>query len=510
MNLDFLDRVTDPERVPPGRTIESDAVVIGSGAGGAVAAFELQRAGLSVAILEEGPYLTGRDYGRASPLEAVRMLYRKGGLTFTVGNQSVLLPAGLCVGGTTVINSGTSLRALPQAVQRWRDEFGLTDLADHLDDTYARLEDAIGHAPVREEIFGKNGRIFREGAQRAGYRGAVLTRNERGCRGAGRCFLGCPDDAKQAMNVSIIPQALRAGARLYTHCPAKRVLIENGRAAGVLAPRGVTFRAPTIIVAAGAVYTPLLLRRTGARGRGLGRHLKMHPASRVFGLFDEEIRGWEGVPQGYHLEDTLREGISVEGIFLPPSLLGPVLPDFGPRHDALMQQYNRFAILGFRVIEDTEGRVFPSLSSWPILWYWLKRPDIDRLVKAAAISAEILFAAGARKVFTGIHGFEELSSPADLKRLREARVGASDLELSAYHVQGTARMADTPEKGVADPSGQVWGVPGLYVADASAMPSTPIVNPQLSIMAFATHVARGILSRAGRPIDERRPSHLPR
>lgn len=530
LSLDFLDRVWEPERVGSGAVVEADAVVVGTGAGGAAAGRELAEAGLSVAFLEEGDYLTGRDYGAATPLEAIRLLYRKGGFTFTTGNASVLLPSGRCVGGTTVVNSGTALRARPEFAARWREEFGLLELVRSLDRHYLRVEEALHVGPVREEIFGRNGALFRRGAERAGRRGAVLDRAEEGCRGAGRCFLGCPNDAKQATNVSYVPRALRAGARLFVRARARRLLVENGRAAGVVAtlhPRGLrfpfsaTFRAPIVVCAAGAIYTPLLLGGVkGRRGRGLGRHLKMHPASRVVGLFAEEVRGWEGVPQGFHLVDGLAEGISVEGVFLPPALMSPSLPDFGRGLGEVMDRYNNLGMLGYRVLEEAEGRVLPRIlgwpGSWPIVWYWLRPPDAARLARAAALSAEILFAAGALRVFTAIHGFEELRSRDDLRRLREARLGGGDMELSAYHAQGTARMAAWPEQGVCDPWGEVWGVRGLYVADASALPSTPGENPQLSIMAFATHVAEGILARQGRRLREESPrtlggpSHLPR
>lgn len=500
-----------PEALSPGRPVEADALVVGTGAGGAVVGCELAEAGLDVAFLEEGDFLTARDYGRATPLEAIQLLYRKGGLTFTTGNTSVVLPSGRCVGGTTVINSGTALRAMPEAVERWRDEFGLWELARNLEAAYERVEGRLHVAVVAKEVFGRNGEAFRRGAERSGRRGSVLTRAVDGCRGAGRCCMGCPNDAKQATHLSYVPAALRAGARLYVRCRARRVRIEGGRAAGVAAEadgRPVLFRAPVVVLAAGAVFTPLLLAGVRRGGAGLGRHLRIHPASRVVGLFDEEIRGWEGVPQGYHLEDTLAEGISVEGIFVPPTLMSPSLPDFGTGLGALMGRYNHLGMIGYRVLEESEGRVLPRAfgwpRSWPLVWYWLGREDVTRLARAASISAEILFAAGARRVFTAIHGFEVLESMKDAARLGEAPLSAGDMELSAYHAQGTARMADGPDRGVADPWGQVWGVRGLYVADASALPATPGTNPQVSIMAFATHVASGILARQGRALAPRK------
>lgn len=505
------DRVWDPDRARGAARVEADAVVVGTGAGGAVAARELAEGGLSVVLLEEGDYRTGRDYGSVSALEAIRMLYRRGGFTFTTGNASVLLPSGCCAGGTTVINSGTALRALPGAAERWKEEFGLWELVRGLEGYYARVEEALGVGPVEEPLLGRNGEIFRRGAERMGLRAGVLQRAARGCRGAGRCFLGCPNDAKQATHLSYVPRALACGARLFVRARAERVIVENRRAAGVravLRPREaaafeVEFRAPVVVLAAGAVYTPLLLAPVrGRRGRGLGAHLRMHPASRVVGIFDEEVRGWEGVPQGYHLEEALAEGFSIEGIFVPPSLMSPSLPEVGAALEAVMDRYNHLGMLGYRILEEGEGRILARPwgrpASWPLVWYWLGRRDAARLARAAAAAAEILFAAGARKVFTAIHGREVLGSAADARRLREAEPSGADMELSAYHAQGTARMAESPDLGVVDPWGQVWGIRNLYVADASLLPATPGTNPQVSIMAFATHVAAGILARGGR------------
>lgn len=465
---------------------ESDAVVVGTGAGGAVVARELAAGGLTVRVLEEGENYAGRDYGRRTPLESIRMLYRKGGFTSTVGNIPVLLPVGCCVGGSTVINSGTTLRPVAPAVDRWRDEFGLKGLVDGLPEYAARVEEFLGVKPVPR--LNRANELFRIGAERLGWEGSVLTRNEKNCQGAGRCYLGCPNDAKQAMNVSYVPDALRRGAILHTRSRVRRILVERGRAVGVATSRAV-FRAPIVVVAAGAIHTPLLLGTSG-------RHLKIHPGTRVVGLFDEEVRIGEGVPQAYHLTEFLDQGISLETISLAPGLLGSQLPE-----PSLVEKYNHLAILGCRILEsETEGRIFGNpFGSWPIVWYWLKPADVDKVRRAALAAAEIFFAAGARKVFTGIHGFEFLE-PVDLARLRIAKLAAGDLELMANHPQGSARWAASPKQGIADPDGQVWGVRGLYVADASAMPATPQSNPQLSIMIFATHCARRILERAGRSL----------
>jgi choline dehydrogenase-like flavoprotein len=487
LTWDFEENLVPRERLARGSTVEADAVVVGTGAGGAVVARELAAAGMRVAVLEEGAYYTGRDYGPSTPIESIRMLYRKNGLTSTFGNVPVLLPQGCCVGGSTVINSGTALRPRASAVRRWREEFGLADLTDHLEEYARRVERFLD---VKPATLSRANQLMKLGAERMGWQGSVLPRNERGCRGAGRCYLGCPNDAKQAMNVSYVPDALRRGAILYVRAKAKKVLIERGRAAGVRTTRA-TFRAPIVVVAAGAVYSPLLLRRGG-------NHFVMHPGTKVIGFFDEEVRTSQGVPQGYHLDEFMEQGVSLEPITLSPGLMGSQLPEPGA-----VRHFDRLATIAVRILEsETEGRIFRNpFGSWPIIWYWLKPGDVDKYRRGVVVASEIYFAAGAKKVYTGIHGFEEMT-PKDLPRLRSAKLAAADLELMANHPQGSARWSDHRTTGVADPDGQVWDVPGLYVADASSMPASPLSNPQISIMIFATHCARKILENSGRRLLE--------
>ena len=299
MTFDFEEKVLSQETLPQGTVIESDVIVVGTGAGGAVVARELAAGGMKVVMLEEGSYFSARDYGRRTVVESIRMLYRKAGFTPTFGNVPVVVVTGRCVGGTTVINSGTSLRPAASAVDRWRSEFGLRDLTDHLDVYARRVEGFLGIKPV--PVLNRENELVQEGARKLGWHGEVLTRNEKSCQGAGRCYAGCPNDAKQAMNVSYVPDALRRGAMLYTEARVTRILSEAGRVRGVMTSRA-TFRAPTVVVAGGALFTPQLLRKPG-------RHLIVHPGVRVVGIFDEEVWHWKVVPQAYHVAELLNDGI---------------------------------------------------------------------------------------------------------------------------------------------------------------------------------------------------------
>ncbi len=498
------EQVTAPDQLGNTREVRCQVCVIGTGAGGGFAARNLAQRGIDVVSLEEGLYYTGKDFAGDTPVQSFKRVYRDNGLTFAVGTPGILMPYGKCVGGTTVINSGTALRMSEETFDFWCREHGLTGLSwSELEQHFQDAEKTVGQRRIPKKLLGNNTLMIQRGTEALGYEGEVVTRNAKGCRQSGRCFLGCPSDAKQAMNVSAIPQALQAGGRLFTGCRAERILSRNGKVTGVEASvdtpgssrrRRVTFQADVVVVAAGAVHSPVLLRKSGL-GHGhrhFGKNLRMHPASRVVGLFDEEIRGQYDVPQGYHLTGFMKDRISIEGIHVPPAVMAPGLPGFGKQHLELMRRYQNIGIIGYRVIDTTRGSVGRTFGGMPLVWYDINTMDTANIVKSMSLSAEIMFAAGASKVLLPVFGREELNSIDEARALKDVSIPATDIELSAYHAHGTLRMSKDSESGLTSIDGRYHGFDNLYVADASLFPESSIVNPQMTIMALASHVASRI------------------
>src|SRR5215210_9083329 len=216
---------------PPRGGEDCDIVIVGSGAGGAAAAAILAEAGLEVLVLEAGPYMDRRSYPE-EPLAALSALYRDGGLTIAEGRPAIPTPVGRAVGGTTVINSGTCLRAPQRVLSRWRSEHGI-DWATELDPDYGEIEDMLRVRPVDPERMGRNGQLLREGAEALGVRHEPLRRNAGRCVQCSSCPVGCRLDAKQAMHVSYLPRAVAAGARVRAEVEARRVTFDGERATGV-------------------------------------------------------------------------------------------------------------------------------------------------------------------------------------------------------------------------------------------------------------------------------------
>jgi len=227
-----------------------------------------------------------------------------------------------------------------------------------------------------------------------------------------------------------------------------------------------------------------------------GRNLHIHPATRVTALFDEPVRGWEEVPQAYNVHEFTREGIFIQGQFVPPPLTGPVLPGVGHAHKARMAAYERLGSFGALVSDESEGRVRAGRGRFPRVTYQLGAADARRLARAIGLTAEIFFAAGAREVYPGVHSRPVLRSAAEARALQSAALPAGDFEMMAFHPQGTAAMGRDPARAVTDPVGRVHGTPGLWIGDASLFPSSCKVNPQITIMALATRLAEHLAAEA--------------
>lgn len=488
-------RVTPSREWPDATT--ADCVVVGSGAGGAMAARTLARAGAGVVVLEEGRRHTVEEFRTRHPLDRFRDLYRDGGMTAALGIPPVLLPIGRGVGGTTLVNSGTCYRTPRRVLEAWRGEFGLA-FADpaHFSELLDQVEAMLQTAPVPAEVMGRNGELALQGAAKLGWRAGPIVRNAPGCGGCCQCAIGCPRNAKFGVHLNALPEACAHGAVIVSEARVRRVLHEHGRAVGVEAirPDGSVFvvRAGKVVVAAGATETPPLLRRSGlGRHPWLGRNLAVHPAVGVAGRFAEPVTAWHGVLQSAAVEELHEtDGILIEATSTPPGMGSMTLPGYGPELLAELRGADHLATLGAMVADLPSGRVFGRGRA--VIAYRLARRDAARLLRALVASGDVLFAAGAHEVLTGLPRHPRVRSPRELREAADA-ARPRELHVAAFHPTGTCRAGADPGRSPVDERGRLRGVEGVWVCDASVLPSCPEVNPQVTIMAVALAVAQSIL-----------------
>ena len=504
--------------------LDADVVVVGSGASGAVLAAELSEAGQRVLVLEEGAAIPAQRYGRMRPSETMRHAWREGGMCFAMGvgdSPMINVALGRCIGGSSVMTGGVCFRTPDVVLNGWAQEMGLADLAPARMAPYFDAVEAASHVEeVPAALRSRSTVLFAEGAAKLGYELHPNQRNTDGCDGCSRCNFGCPHGAKLSVDLTYLPRAVKAGARIVSDCLVERVLLSGDRVIGVSGRlldddnrrrRRFFARARRVIVAAGGLHSPRLLMDSGIGPESglpaVGRNLTLHPAFRVMARFDEPVHGWRGALQSAHSRAFEHDRITLMSVFVPTGVLTATMPGIGPEHARRADQVPNLAMFGGMIHDDAGGQVH-ARSAWlglaglvgrrePGVTYRMSRRDRQAVSRMLRVLAETYFAAGAREVFLPILGG---AGPAErtghggldadqLRRLDLDAIPARRLECASQHPLGTCRMGLSPDHAVVDPNGRVFGLRGLYVVDSSILPSSLGVNPQISVMAMATRIA---------------------
>jgi choline dehydrogenase-like flavoprotein len=489
----------------------TDICIIGSGAGGAVAAAVLGDKGLQVMVLEEGGYFT-RDRFRMREEEAFPQLYQEGGLRSTE-DLSIAVFQGRAVGGTTVVNWTTCFRTPETVIDHWRERFAVRGI-DHasLVPHWEQVERRLNIQEIPLDLVNKSNRSLYEGCQALGYDAAPLRRNVNGCARTGYCGYGCPIDAKQSMLVTYLPDAMNSGATVVSRVRVDRFELEGDQAGALhctlldafgLNPTGATLtvHAKRFILSAGAIGTPSILLRSGAPDPHdrLGRRTFLHPTIVQTAIFDELVEGYRGAPQGVASHHFAHRGDKV-GFFLEaapvqPALISIALPGFGPDHRKRMELIKHMVPHVALVIDghhegEEGGRVRLRKSGAPVLDYRVTDKQREAMREAHKTMAKIQLAAGAKRSSTGHTNLVVIEKEGDLRKLDEADYGSSRLGIFSAHVMGGAGMSDDPKLGVVRSEDlRHHQLRNVHVIDGSVFPTSLGVNPQESIYGLAHLVA---------------------
>lgn len=485
----------------------TDVVIVGTGAGGAAAGAELSAAGLDVLFVEEGGYHPTSSFNPYAT-ETVPRIYRDASSTVIFGSPDIPYLEGRCVGGSTVLNGGMAYRAPEDVLAGWAKKTGIADLdAKGLDPYFSRVESVVRVGHQLEASIGQDSRLMEAGARKLGWKYEINRRNQQACVGANNCVFGCPTGAKQSTLVTYMPKALSAGARCLTEVRVEKLWVEGGRAVGVIGravnprtrkpDRNVRVRAKAVIVAAGAVQTPYLLlgHKLGRRSGRLGKNLLCHPNVKVLAVYPFDVSAWKGVNQYGQIREFDDEGILMAENMVPPGAMAALIPCVGRAAWDLMRRYNQIAATGVLVEDSTTGVVERGPFGLAMPKYHITAYDHARFVKGAKLLAELHFAMGAEYVVMPFAQHPFIRSVDELGKLDTTTVPARSLELLTVHIMGTAAMGARAEDSAVDPNGELWDLPGCYVADASLFPTAIGRNPQITIMALATRVAERLTEK---------------
>lgn len=480
----------------------TDVVIIGSGAGGAVMAFELANTGKKVVLLEAGPYVPSTEFSEVYSAMFERLYVDGAGQTNADGDINIL--QGRCLGGSTVVNATVALRTPPWILDSWKTEHGVegmspADLAPVFDRVEKRLH---VHVNTESEI-NRNSRLMRQGCEKLGWSVKAVPRNIHNCALSGYCLAGCRYDRKQSMLVTYIPWAIEKGAKVYADTDVERIESDGKRTTGVSAtirdPKTrevvsrLSVKAKMVVLSAGAIQSPLVLLRSQiANSSGMvGMNFACHPSLGVIGIFEDEVRAWEGALLGVCSDEFDHEekgGFLLQGGGGDPYLFAQGLPGVGTELTELSKKINHMANLLELVHDRNVGRVSLKGGNKHIE-YRIEAHDKARIRKAVKSGAQVWFAAGAKQVVLPSIKPIILDGEKEIDLLDAMPMEPADLRITSYHPQGTCRMGADKSKTVVNSRGQSHDLPNLVVADASVLPSSVMVNTQLTTYTVASHFA---------------------
>jgi choline dehydrogenase-like flavoprotein len=473
------------------RELDTDLLIVGSGAGGAVTAARLARAGRTVTVVEEGPWV---DPDAVEPFSLAEMVakYRHGGSSAALGRPTIAYAEGRCVGGSTEINSGLYHRVPPELASEWQRTYHIDEFGTEVLDRYAseiEAELSVSRLPGAPPT---SSAVLERGATKLGWRSVEFSRVFRYEHG-GRAV-------KQTMARTLLPRAIDAGATILADCRVVRLLHSSDRINGARCVRrradgteeDLLIRAEAVFVCCGAIHTPALLQRSGIREH-IGNGLKLHPTVKIAARFPHPIDHGD-VPM--HRVTEFSPFLTIGGSASRRGHVALALADSDADYSDALADWDHVAVYYAAIRSDGAGRVvaLPGLRS-PLVTYNLTEGDMSRLARSLVHLGEVLLAAGAIELFPSVAGGVVVRSPDDLVHWWDAATRRRT-NLMTVHLTSSVRIGEARRHTGADSFGRVWGYRNLRVNDASLLPDAPGVNPQGSIMTIAARNTDHFLSES--------------
>ena len=509
-------KTRDGSKLQNDLTLETDVVIIGTGAGGGTAAEILSQQGLKVTMIEEGPLKSSSDF-HMKDAEAFTQLYQDG-LTRASLDGAFTIAQGRCVGGSTTINWTSSFRTPDETLNFWTREFNVKGVSpEEMNPWFEKMEQRLNISNW-EMPANANNHILAKGSKALDLHWETIPRNVKGCWNLGYCGHGCPTNAKQSMLVTTIPTALNNDGELLFRTRAQQLLIDNDKVSGVecialsdndVNPTGikVTVKARHTIIACGAIGGPGLLLRSEAPDphKRIGKRTFLHPVPFSIAEFDEPINGFYGAPQSIYSDHfQWKDGVSgpvgfkLEVAPMQPGFMAAVIMGHADLHRWQMEQLPylnaMLALLRDGFHEESQGGSIELRDDGsPAVDYPLNDYIMDGIVRALKVMAEIQFAAGAKRV-RPVHTRGRFSNNLQdtLKQIDDLTMATNSVRVGCAHVMGGCGMGEDPKTSVTNSNGEFHHLENLSVMDGSLFPTSIGANPQLSIYGLVAKLATNL------------------
>jgi len=499
-------------------TDRADVVIVGTGAGGGTLGVYLAERGWDVVMLDKGGFYRAEDFSQREE-EAMAAFNGRRGLDSTADN-ALFLNYAEAIGGSTVHYWGDSFRTPHDRLERWRTEQGVEWMTpEALNPHWDAIEKELGIHIAGPELFNENNRLVKQGCEALGIHGEAAPTARVNCIACGWTQFGCAYNRKASQLITTIPRISKTGGRIYSDARVERIIVENGRARGVEGvlldretdqPKGrISIMADFVVLAGGALGTAELLLRN-VEDATVGKRFYLNPHYFVWADFGRRIDNQTGIPCAYVVHEFREVKRDASGNYQgggyimlsnhqSPGILATMLSDTGAAHTERMKKYHQLGSVMSVIDEEHPGRVFIDKKGIRRTEFRVQGIDTLKAVDYLRNASRIFLAAGAQEVWIpDVYG-TVIRNENDVRTRITARSVAPNAQFCAgSHLMGTAPIGTDANDSFAGPTGEAHRISHLFVADGAALPGSVSVDPSLTIMGVARHIAAGIHERSGR------------
>jgi choline dehydrogenase-like flavoprotein len=493
-------------------SIESDVIIIGSGAAASILAKGLVESGRKVLMVERGDYVTPETYNE-NEMDMVSRLYADGAIQAARDFRFTVFQ-GSCVGGSTVVNNAVCFKMPEEVLDKWNRTDGINAGLNKKGvlDAVDKVWDMIGVRYMPEEKIRLNpgGALFKEGCKKLGFNKSPnmvdsVNANIADCLGCGYCNIGCKYGKKLSMLETILPGIQEkygnVSFQIIAGCEAVK-LHKKGNKIDYLEgefgnKRKIKIYGKTFVVSAGAISSSILLLKSKLGLKNAGKYLAFNVGSQLTAAYPQKIDSYDGLQISHYFRMSPGKGFIMESWFNPPMFQSTAMPGWFEDHYKNMRRYDHLACVGLLVGSESNAEVTLAGLTRREIKYKPSKKDFNTLLEGIELASEILFASGAESVMPNTFKYYEFKAVEEAKKLHQYIKDPSEITLGTGHPQGGNIIGSSAVTGAVNNEFKAFGYDNLYVCDASVFPTSVGVNPQMTVMGLADYAVQFVKDNNG-------------
>ena len=472
------------------KDLSCDFLIVGSGAGGSVAASELSAKGKDCILVEEGDYFE-IDHFKGSTKNSFLKVWRNSGFTPIIGNPNIAFGEGMCLGGSTFINGGLIWRTPKHVLETWEREnkiegYNLKNLESH----FKKIETNL-HVRTENNLDGlnKDSQIIYDKAIEKNLKALFVPRANKHCFRHNNCSTGCSSKGKISVLDGYLKD-LKNKIRIIVNAKARKILTSGNKVKFINIfnkKNNKTYKISfnKLIVACGATQTPQLLRKSFGGIVG-NTNMKIHLNLRIGAKYKESIDSYKGTIFTTQIQEFLKEGAIFMSSNFNKSLFASANSKMSSEE---MQSFLRDEDKLTNFVLQVAPKSHVEINNYfdvPFLQFKLSDADLMMIKKHLLFFSCFLFDCGFKQIILPLQKGYKFNSHEAVKE-RIEKIKKNELEMISVH--GMSSVPISKDKYYFfDNNGQSRKFDNLYCVDASVLPSNIGESPQGTIMAFAHEI----------------------